>query len=325
MTAHTRFDRRDAKAWCRQHIQDYYEAPLTPITADFRLDEAGIRDNVEAYLDMGIPGLVVGGFLAEGWNMTPSEWCRYHEVMADAVAGRMDLWTIILESSPRRALEQMRFVEALGYTGAEIMNPAVQLKSDDEIYDYFRFLTDQTNLAVFLYRTYLAGNLFSHDLLRRLADIDTVVGMKQGGLVYAETLKLRRDLRDDFIVSDPQEELFLQDLRYGAQVLWAEVTYILYGRRRHLMTDYIRRAKAGDWAGAQESWAALRPVANFWDDLVTWEGVYKTKTYAASFAIVKPWYEAIGLKAGPNLPTVHSTPPPRVEWLRERLADLGVA
>src|SRR3970282_352806 len=108
---------------------------------------------------MGIPGLVVGGFLAEGWNMTTGEWRRYHEVMADAVAGRMDLWTIILESSPRRALEQMQFVESLGYTGAEVMNPAVQLKSDDEIFDYFKFLTDHTHLAVFLYRTYLAGNL----------------------------------------------------------------------------------------------------------------------------------------------------------------------
>ncbi len=319
-----KFDRKDAKAWCSQHIQDYYEAPLTPVTPDFRLDEAGMRDNVEAYIEMGIPGLVVGGFLAEGWNMTTREWRRYHEVMADAVAGRMDLWTIILESSPRRALEQMQFVESLGYTGAEIMNPAVQLKSDDEIFDYFKFLTDHTNLAVFLYRTYLAGNLFSHDVLRRLAEIDTVVGMKQGGLVYAETLKLRRDLPPDFIVSDPQEELFLQDLKYGAQVLWAEVTYILYGKKRHLMRDYIRKAKAGDWAGAETDWLALRPVANFWDDLVTWEGVYKTKTYAASFAIVKPWYEAIGLKAGPNLPTVHPTPPERVEWLRGRLTELGV-
>ncbi|WP_372718466.1 dihydrodipicolinate synthase family protein [Immundisolibacter sp.] len=318
------FDRKDAKAWCKQHIQDYYEAPLTPITPDFRLDETGLRDNVEAYIDMGIPGLVVGGFLAEGWNMTTSEWRRYHEVMADAVAGRMDLWTIILESSPRRALEQMQFVESLGYTGAEIMNPAVQLKSDDEIFDYFKFLTDCTHLAVFLYRTYLAGNLFSHDVLRRLAQIDTVVGMKQGGLVYAETLKLRRDLPPDFIVSDPQEELFLQDLKYGSQVLWAEVTYILYGKKRHLMTSYIRKAKAGDWAGAEADWQALRPVANFWDDLVTWEGVYKTKTYAASFAIVKPWYEAIGLKAGPSLPTVHPTSPQRVEWLRERLSELGV-
>jgi 4-hydroxy-tetrahydrodipicolinate synthase len=116
----------------------------------------------------------------------------------------------------------------------------------------------------------------------------------------------------------------LKQASYGGQVLWAEITYVLYGKQRHLMTDYIHKAKAGDWAGAKASWAALRPVANFWDDLVTWEGVYKTKTYAASFAIVKPWYEAIGLKAGPNLPTVHSTPPGRVEWLRERLTDLGV-
>lgn len=53
--------------------------------------------------------------------------------MAEANAGRMDLWTIILDPSPRQALERMKFVEQLGYTGAEIINPVVQLKSDDEI------------------------------------------------------------------------------------------------------------------------------------------------------------------------------------------------
>lgn len=319
-----KFDRKDAKTWAVKNIQDYYEAPLTPITADLKLDEPGMHENLEAYVDMGIKGLVVGGFLAEGWNMTLSEWCRYHEVMAEANAGRMDLWTIILDPSPRQALERMKFVEQLGYTGAEIINPVVQLKSDDEIFDYFKFLTDQTDLAIFLYRTFLAGNLFSHDLIARLAEIDTVVGMKQGGLVYAETIKLRRDLPDDFIVSDPQEEMFLQDLRYGGQVLWAELTYILYGKQRYLMDEYIAAAKAGDWGTAEEKFRALRPVANFWDNTVTWEGVYKTKTYASSFAITKPWYEAIGLKAGPNLPTVKQESPERVEWLRQNLSDLGV-
>lgn len=31
-------------------------------------------------------------------------------------------------------------MQSRGYTHAEIMNPAVQLKSDDEIFDYFKFL-----------------------------------------------------------------------------------------------------------------------------------------------------------------------------------------
>jgi hypothetical protein len=28
--------------------------------------------------------LVVGGFIAEGWNLKLSDWKRYHEIMADA-------------------------------------------------------------------------------------------------------------------------------------------------------------------------------------------------------------------------------------------------
>lgn len=72
-----KFDRKDAKSWAIKNIQYYYEAPLTPTTAELKLDEPGMYENLDAYLDMGIKGLVVGGFLAEGWNMTLSEWCRF--------------------------------------------------------------------------------------------------------------------------------------------------------------------------------------------------------------------------------------------------------
>ncbi|PRF75152.1 hypothetical protein C6Q09_03965 [Burkholderia multivorans] len=53
---------------------------------------------------MGIDGLVVGGFISECWNVKPAEWNRYHEVVADAVKGRMDLWTIILDPEARETL-----------------------------------------------------------------------------------------------------------------------------------------------------------------------------------------------------------------------------
>ena len=88
---------KEAKAWAQEAVRGFYECPITPITDAYELDEEGIRSNVEAFVDMGADGLVIGGNIAEGWNMLPAEWNRLHEVVAEAAGGRLPLWSIILD------------------------------------------------------------------------------------------------------------------------------------------------------------------------------------------------------------------------------------
>ena len=78
------YTRTEAKAWAQQHLRGFYDAPLTPYTKDGKLDEAGIHHNVEAFIDMGMNGLSIGGFIAEAWNLKLSDWFRYHEIYAEA-------------------------------------------------------------------------------------------------------------------------------------------------------------------------------------------------------------------------------------------------
>jgi 4-hydroxy-tetrahydrodipicolinate synthase len=293
------------------------------MTKDFTFDEAGIRENIDAYVEMGINGLVVGGFIAECWNVKLSDWFHYHEIVADANKGRLDLWTIVLDPSVHQALEKLHFVEKLGFSGAEVINPVVQLRTDDEVYDFFKYLTDASDLAICLYRTAVSGKVLSPDLISRLADLETVVAVKQGTLNHGETLKLRRSLREDFIICDPWEQFFLSDLRHGGQVIWGELSYIVYGKKRTLMKEYVELANAGKWEAAYEKWQVLRPVANFYDDGFIWE-IAKTATYASALSLMKAWYEALGLKAGPTLPPVRSISGERKEWLVGELKALGV-
>ncbi|KAA8946852.1 dihydrodipicolinate synthase family protein, partial [Mycobacterium sp.] len=147
----------EARAWAAENLRGFYMCPITPLREDFELDEEGVRHNIEAFVDMGCTGLVVGGFFAEGWNMTLAEWQRYHQVVAEAAAGRIPLFTIILDPSAYQAVEKMRYVESLGYVGAEVMNPSVQLKTEDDVVSFFDYLAPATGLALVLYRTPVSG------------------------------------------------------------------------------------------------------------------------------------------------------------------------
>jgi 4-hydroxy-tetrahydrodipicolinate synthase len=314
---------KNAKAWAKDTLRGFYECPITPINDDFELDEEGIRFNVEAFIDMGVNGLVVGGNIAEGWNMLPAQWNRLHEVVADANKGRIPLWSIILDPSVRVACEKIEFVRKLGYVGIEIINPVVQLKSDNEIFDYFEYIAKRTPLAIMLYRTHVSGTLMSYEVLRRLADLDTVVGMKQGSPIKGDTARLRRRLREDFIVAEPNEDRFLEELFDGARVMWANFNYTLSGKKRHLMKEYYELALAGDYVQARERWKALRPVSIFNEDLTAGNRI-NNASYAASIAWLKAWFEAIGLRGGRMLPPIHDISDSDRKMLTERLEQLGV-
>ena len=314
---------KNAKAWAKDTLRGFYECPITPINNDFELDEEGIRFNVEAFIEMGVNGLVVGGNIAEGWNMLPAEWNRLHEVVADANKGRIPLWSSILDPCVRIACEKIAFVQNLGYVGIEIINPVVQLRSDNEIFDYFEYIAKRTPLAIMLYRTHVSGTLMSYDVLRRLADLDTVVGMKQGSPIKGDTARLRRRLREDIIVAEPNEDRFLEELFDGARVLWANFNYTLAGKKRHLMKEYYELALAGDHVRARERWKALRPVSIFNDDLNAGNRL-NNASYAASIAWLKAWFEAIGLRGGRVLPPIHDISDSDRKMLTQRLEQLGV-
>ena len=266
---------------------------------------------------------MVGGFISEGWNLTPEKWNRYHQVVADEAKGKIPLWTIILDPCVHTALEKMRLVEKLGYEGAEVINPVVQLRTDDEIFDWFDYLARRTDLAICLYRTPVSGKVLGFDLMRRLADIDTCVAVKQGSLNRAESLKLRRILREDFIVSDPSEAVFLEDLRLGGQVVWGELSYILYGKKRHFVDQYRQLAAQGKWEEARAASANLDDIRTFLEDVMLWK-IVETATYAGTIATIKVWFEHIGLHGGRVIPPVREMADSEKEQVRARLSGLGV-
>lgn len=317
------YTKSEAKAWARETLVDWYDCPVTPFLPGDALDEEGLRDNIEAYIDMGERGLVVGGFVAECWNTTVREWMRYHEVIADAARGRIPLHTIIVDPSVHQAMEKLNFVEELGYVAAEVVTPVVQLRSDDEIFDYFNYLATHSNLALIFYRSAVSGILINMELCRRLSEIPTIVGMKQGSTNHDDTVKLRRSTRDDFLVSDPFEGHWLNDLRQGGQVQYGAFFHIVYGKKRHLLDEYTALARAGQWDAAYAKWKELEPVRDLLDELMLGP-LSKTFTYATTIGNIKAWYDAMGLAAGPVRSPIRQVSPARREEIKGRLQDLGV-
>jgi 4-hydroxy-tetrahydrodipicolinate synthase len=318
------YSRKETKAWAKSNVKGFYEAPLTPYTKDGQIDEVGIRSNVEAFIEMGVDGLVIGGYAAEAWNLTLSDWFRYHEIYVDAVKGRVDLGTIVLDPSVHQCLEKLEFCEKLGLNSAEVMNPSVQLKTDDEIYNFYKYLTDHNDMAIVLYRTPISGTVLSMDVMKRLADLDTMVGVKQSSLSRGDTLKLRRDIRDDFSIYEPWECFWYDDLKMGYPLIsWAGLSYILYGKRRGELREYEKLALEGKWEESWKVFQGLRAIYKLWDDTIA-QYIARTGSYASGLTILKPWFDAIGLEGGHVLAPVTDPDEAAREKLTGELRELGI-
>lgn len=318
------YTKSEARAWAKENIVDWHDCPVTPFLPDSSLDEKGLRSNVEQYIAMGETALVCGGFVAEAWNTTVTEWMRYHEVIAEAAAGRIPLHTIIFDPSVHQAMEKLNYVESIGYVAAEIITPIVQLRADDEIFDYYKYLADNSNLAMLFYRSHVAGHLMSLDLSIRCAEnIPTMVGMKQGSLNLDDSIFLRKNTPADFIVSDPLEGHWLNDLRAGGQVLYGAFHHILYGKKRHLMEEYTALARAGKWDEAYAIWDSLSEVRALVDEAMIGP-VKQTFTYATTLGNVKAWYDAMGLAAGTLRAPMRQVSPAYREQLKGKLQAAGV-
>ena len=317
------FSRKESKDYIKKNVVDWFECPITPMTSDFKLDEVGIQENIDAYADMNENGLVMGGFIAEAWNLNLSDWMRYHELVAKANNGRMHLSTIILDPGVHQAIEKMKFVEKLGYTMAEVINPIVQLKSDDEVFNYYKYMTDNTDLPIILYRTAVSGKVISPDLIKKLSEIDTITGVKMGTLNPTDITVLRQMVPDNFVVANPDEYWWLHDLRTGGQVLWGGFSHIVYGKKRVVLEEYTKLAREGRWEEARVKWESLQPVRDLMGK-VFMANIVKTASYATATYHIKTWFEALGLKAGPMLPPVQPISNSEKEWLKSELKSIGV-
>ena len=291
-----KYSRQNAKDWAFRHMVGSTNAPTTPFREDFNIDLETLEYNVNRYAEVGLYGLMTGGNMAEAWNMTPAEWNTYTEVCARANRERMMLTSVILDPSPFTVLEKARFLDGLGYDLIEVINPVIQLRSDDDIYNYFKYLNDHSPLAIVLYNTPAAGVVLNHGLINRLADLPMVVGIKNGIGNPADTISMRKMCGDRIVVTEPMEAIYLWDrFAHGAQCIYGTLEVLMYGRKRERFFELVELANAGKIEQALPIYRELDPLRDLLNEVFLMPLVTRA-VYA--LAPIKYWLELLGFPMG---------------------------
>ena len=127
-------NKREAKEWARANVKGLFTSPTIPFTPDFKLDEAGIRSNVERMLQVKSTGLGFG--FTEPWVCTLEERKRAMEVAVDAVRKRVPAYLHSTDHSVAETINLIRHAKSVGADAVMVWAPYEWAKTQDMVCEF---------------------------------------------------------------------------------------------------------------------------------------------------------------------------------------------
>jgi 4-hydroxy-tetrahydrodipicolinate synthase len=176
------------------------------------------------------------------------------------------------------------------------------------------------DIGVWLFDTGYSGVSLSTGLIRRLAAIDNVCGIKVGR-PHARYLELLAAVGDTILVCSPHEETWLENMRdHGQRVYMSSAAPYLYQTPGwQPMREYTTLALRGEVAKAEEIAATLEPVRAV---ARTW--LRGEQRQIDNIASIKAWAGLVGMSGGPVRPPLVSHTPSELRELAAGLAAAGL-
>ena len=229
-------------------FEGVYSALLTPFDHEGEINEEVLRRLANFQLEKGLHGFFVCGSTGEGILMTPQERKRVAEVAVDETAGRGKVIVHVGHASSRISAELAEHAEQIGADAVGSVPPFYYDVGVEGTLYHYQLVAQACSLPFMAYNLPSVGVVgLTPNLVPRLREIETFVGMKYTGYNLYEMQGIVELLGENGIVLSGSDQLFLPALTMGARGSIGSTQNILPDRFVGLYEAY----RAGDFAKAQ--------------------------------------------------------------------------
>jgi 4-hydroxy-tetrahydrodipicolinate synthase len=191
-------------------------AMVTPFRSDLSLDEETLRRLVRRQLEAGIHFLVPCGTTGENPTLTREEHLRVVDITLEEAKGTVPVLAGCGGNDTREVAELARDLEGLGADGLLVVTPYYNKPTPEGLYQHYREVARATRLPIVVYNVPgRTGVNVDPATLARLAEIDTVVGVKEASGNISQIAAVFQVVPDHFSVLSGDDAITLPVVALG--------------------------------------------------------------------------------------------------------------
>ncbi len=193
--------RADSENIMGQRIQGIFTPNVIPLEANGAINEQELRRYVDWLIAKGVHGLYPNGSTGEFTRFNAEERRRIVEIVCQQAAGRVPVLAGAAEANVRETLLACETYAGYGARAVAIVSPFYYKLCPESVYAYFREIALNSPIDVTLYNIPMFASPIDVPTVRRLAEFERIVGIKDSSGDMASMMRMMsavRPVRPDF-------------------------------------------------------------------------------------------------------------------------------
>jgi 4-hydroxy-tetrahydrodipicolinate synthase len=200
-------------------------ALVTPFRRDFSLDERALHRLVRRQVDAGIDFLVPCGTTGENPTLSKHEHLRVVEIAQEEAAGRIPVLAGAGGYNTAEVIALAKELESMRVDGILSVTPYYNKPTPEGLYQHYKAIASAISLPVIVYSVARrTGTNVDTATLKRLAEIDNIVGIKEASGDITQVASIVGHLPEDFVVLSGDDALALPIIALGGKGLISVVS-----------------------------------------------------------------------------------------------------
>lgn len=192
-------------------------AVTTKFTKEDSLDMKAFSVNINAQLEAGVNGIILGGTLGEASTLTDEEKKTLIKETVNIVEGKVPVIINIAEQTTKGAIEAAHKAEKYGAHGLMMLPPMRYKATDFETVTYFKKIASSTDLPIMIYNNPVDYKIeVSLDMFEEMLAHDNIQAVKESTRDVTNIIRIRNRFGNRLRILCGVDTLALETMATGA-------------------------------------------------------------------------------------------------------------
>jgi 4-hydroxy-tetrahydrodipicolinate synthase len=220
-----------------------FPALTTPFTTNDKLDLSMFEKNLNAQLEAGIHGIIIGGSLGEASTLTLDEKETLVKFALEKIKGKIPVVLNIAESSTKDALHQVSLAKEWKVQGLMLL-PPMRYKSDDrETVEYFKTIANHTDFPIMIYNNPVDYKIeVTPDMFEELLVCKNITAVKESTRDVSNVTRMRNRFGDRYKILCGVDTIAMEELLLGADG-WVAGLVNAFPKETVMIYELVKKGK----------------------------------------------------------------------------------